>query len=128
MQELIDSLSKGWRAQRSLSQMTLGKLINILQGLPQDKKIQNITDAHSYRGYYSDLSFSIKDGTQTVGELLDVLQIGCLNQVFTGYKGGDFTMDEHTPLWIAPYGMCGVKIMSITDGEVLSFVTEEDDL
>lgn len=37
MQGLIDELSKGWRAQRSLSQMTLGKFIEELENLPQDK-------------------------------------------------------------------------------------------
>ena len=39
MQELINELSKGWRAERSLSQMTLGRFISELEKLPQDKDV-----------------------------------------------------------------------------------------
>lgn len=126
MQDLIDTLSRGWRAERSLSQMTLGKLIAILSGLPKETKIDKICSPHSYRGYYSDLSFEKGEGDQTVGELLSILQSECLGKEFTGYKGGEFFMDEHTPLWIANYGCTGDKIMELKEGEVLSFTTIED--
>lgn len=127
MQHLIDTLSKGWRAERSLSQMTLGKLISILSGLPKETKIEKICSPHSYRGYYSDLSFEKESGEQTVGELLSILQNECIDKTFEGYKGGDFTMDEHTPLWIAEYGRTGLKIMELKEGEVLSFTTKDDE-
>lgn len=127
MQELIDELSKGWRAQRSLSQMTLGRFISELEELPQDKEIENICLPHSYRGYYSDLALKKESGTRTVGSLLEELKSKCLGQTFTGYKGGDFYMDENTPMWIAEYGSCGVKIMNIEEGEKLSLSTQDDD-
>jgi len=126
MQNLINELSKGWRAERSLSQMTLGRFIKDLESLPQDKMIENICEPHSYRGYYSDLSFEKQEGSQTVERLLSVCA-ECLDKTFTGYKGGEFRMDEHTPLWIAEYGSCGVKIMSIIWGEVLSLSVSEDE-
>ena len=36
-------------------------------------------------------------------------------------------MDEHTPIWIAEYGSTGLKLMGITDGDILSISTQEDD-
>lgn len=126
MQNLIDELSKGWRAERSLSQMTLGKFISELEKLPSEKQIENICSPHSYRGYYSDLSFKKHDGVQTVKTLLNTCK-DCLGKTFTGYKGGDFIMDEDTPLWIAEYSRTGVKIMGIIEGDVLSFSTQDDE-
>ena len=126
MQKLFDELSKGWRAERSLSQMTLGKFIYELEKLPQDKQITNLCSPHSYRGYYSDLAFEEGEGTRTVADLLNQVNTECLGQTFIGYKGGDFYMDIHTPLWIAEYGSCGDKIMKINEGDILTLLTEED--
>lgn len=128
MQELINELSKGWRAQRSLSQMTLSDFISELEKLPQDKQIENIGSPHSYRGYYSDLSLEKEEGTRTVGSLLEQLRNECLGHTFYGYKGGTYYMDGNTPVWIAEYGCTGVKIMSIIDGEILTFLTEDDSI
>ena len=127
MQDLFNTLAKGWRAERALSQMTLGRFITELEGLPKDKQIENICEPHSYRGYYSDLSLEKHDGTRTVGSLLEELKTNCLGETFTGYKGGDFYMDEHTPIWIAEYGSTGFKLMGITDGDILPISTQEDD-
>lgn len=127
MQALVNHLSKGWRAERSLSQMTLGKFISELEKLPQDKEIENVCSPHSYRGYYSDLALEKGSGTRTVGSLVEQLKNECLGQTFTGYKGGDFYMDEDTPMWIADEGYCGVKIMNIEDGETFSLATQFDD-
>lgn len=124
MQDLIDMLSKGSRAERSLSQMTLGRLISELEKLPQDDKIEALGEPHSYRGYYSDLAFGKNSAETTVGELLVMLKTECLGKTFTGYKGGEFFMDEHTPLWIARYGSTGLKMMGIENGGYL--VTTDD--
>ena len=127
MQKLFDALSNGWRAQRGLEQMTLQRLIDKLKTFPPEKKIEKISCPHSYRGYYSDLSFEREEGIQTVSDMLKILENECLRKTFRGYKGGDFYMDEHTPLWIAEYGSCGLKIMDILEGESLEFITKEDD-
>ena len=42
MQELMNELIKRWRAERSLSQMTLGRFISELERLPKDKEIENV--------------------------------------------------------------------------------------
>ncbi len=127
MQKFFDDMSKGLRAQRSLSQMTIEKLIATLEKFPAEKEIENIIEPHSYRGYYSDLAFEREPGTRTVGSLLEEVK-GCLNNTFTGYKGGDFFMDIHTPLWIASYGSTGEKIVGLVDdGSILLFRTAPDD-
>lgn len=126
-QNYIDNILDGFRKERSLSQMTLGALINILKYLPKNSKIENICNPHSYRGYYSDLSFEKIDGTRTVDSLLNELQEKCLNKIFKGYKGGDFCMREDAPLWIAEYGNCGQKIISITTSDTICFIMQDDD-
>ena len=126
MQELFNQISQGYRANRSLTQMTLGRFISILEKLPQDKEILNVCRPHSYRGYYSDLALEKETGTRTIESLVQQLKNECLGQTFEGYKGGDFYMDEHTPIWLAEYGCCGDKIMDIQVGEIFSLLTEED--
>jgi hypothetical protein len=39
-----------------------------------------------------------------------------MGQVFGGYKGGDFVMGALTPVWVADYGCCGMKIMALHAG------------
>jgi len=112
LQQLIDELGKGWRAERSLSQLTLGQLIEKLEKLDGRKEIVGIGYAMSYRGYYSDLAFEPGDEVRTVGDLLGDCT-SALGSTFTGYKGGDYVMDEHTPLWISAYGCCGDKLMGL---------------
>lgn len=127
IQEYINTMSKAWRADRSLTQMTLGQLIARLEEFPTGKQVENIDYPHSYRGYYSDLAFEHKHGTQSVESLLSILKTRCLNKTFEGYKGGDFKMDENTPLWIAEYGNTGKKIMGMEEGFTLTFTTAEDE-
>lgn len=59
----------------------------------------------SYRGYYDELAFDPVEET-TFGDMLRYAK-SALGQTFTGYKGGDFKMEEYTPCWIAPYGRGG---------------------
>ena len=127
MQELINELSKGWRALRALTQNDIWKIYFRIGSAPEQTEIQNIYSPHSYRGHYSDLAFNQGQGTRTVGGLVEELKTKCLNQTFYGYKGGDYYMDIHTPLWIAEYGDCGVKIMGIQKGIVYDILTQEDE-
>ena len=36
-----------------------------------------------------------------------------LGATFPGWKGGEYTMNEHTPVYIGKYGECGEEITSI---------------
>lgn len=123
MQAYIDAKSAEWQKERSNTQLTLGKAIETLKAMDNDTKIVGLGELMSYRGYYCDLAFEPgKD--MTAGELLEECQ-NAMGRVFQGYKGGDYLMGETTPLWVAEYGDCGLKLMAINpDGTI---ETQEDE-
>jgi hypothetical protein len=132
IQAAFDLLSSAWQQERAESQMTLGSLIAILKEFPPDMEMQVITGAHSYRGYYEDLAFDVNIATpggpvstQTVALNLEYCE-SLLNQTFTGYKGGDFQMHAKTPVWVAHYGCCGMKIKEITDEGLLKLAEDNE--
>lgn len=89
--------------------MTLKELIAILE--KQDPNLfvpLGFHNPQSYRGYYEDLAFEpMRD--VTVGSMLKDAK-KALGSTYGGYKGGDYTMGQHTRVWIAPYGRSGEEI------------------
>ena len=126
MQNLIDGMSLQWQKERSETQMTLGRFIEILEQLPDDMKIDGLHSPHSYRGYYCDLAFE-RCERKTVRETIQMLR-ECLGEKFEGYKGGDFYMTKNTPIWIAQYGICGERIINIAlkTGEIVAEIEHLD--
>lgn len=85
--------------------MTLGELIRALKEMPSDGVITHgFGEPMSYRGYYGDLAFAPRINT-TAGEMLAHAE-SAVGKTFTGYKGGEYTMSEHTDCWISEYGNC----------------------
>lgn len=124
-QAMFYSFKREMQAARAVTQMTLGKLIDRLKSLPQDLMISGLGDLSSYRGYYEDLAFEPLDVEIPVSELLNEC-MGAMGRTYYGYKGGEYLMGENTPLWIAEYGCCGVRLMGITDkGEIVTAVEEQ---
>lgn len=118
LQTLVDGMSAQWLRERAETQMTLGKLIDALEAMPDGAEVANINRAHSYRGYYSDLAFKRDEGTRPAADLLAECK-AAMGQVFCGYKGGDFVMGALTPVWLANYGCCGRKLMALhVDGVI----------
>lgn len=105
-QEFFEQL----RQIRSQYHLTLGSMIEILRDQPKDSVVRLLgkglcpCNPHSYRGYYSDLAFETTSDPVTCEEFLKECN-HALGKTFEGYKGGDFTMDEDTPLWISEYGV-----------------------
>ena len=124
MQALIDGMSAQWQRERAETQMTLGKLISALEAMPSDAEVANLRDAHSYRGYYSDLAFEKSDDTRPAADLLAECR-AAMDKVFEGYKGGDFAMTERTPVWVAHYGDCGQKLMAVHAGGEVQTADDE---
>lgn len=90
-------------------QLTLKELITQLESLDQDKVISyGFGSPMSYRGYYDELAFEPEENV-TVSHMLENA-LSALGKTFEGYKGGDFTMRENTPCWIAHYGNTGDEI------------------
>jgi len=104
-------------------QLTLGELITKLEKADskfESSRDEEMHDKHvefdfcsrytkklsSYRGYYRDLAIEPTDDNEerkTVNEFLEMLK-KALGKEFTGYKGGQFEMDENTVIWAADWG------------------------
>lgn len=132
LQGFMDAISDAGKNTRSDYHLTLGKLILFLRKVHEDTPVVcldggSVGSAHSDRGYYSDLAFSPTKEIHTAVEVL-VEAEKVLDQTLTGYKGGDFVMDENVPLWVAHYGECGPGIVDIQmqDGKVLLITKEID--
>ena len=124
-QKMVDSMNEMNSMTRSGYHLTLGKFIAELEKVPAETPVRFYggnypADAHSYRGYYSDLAFEEVDNPQTAGDLLAECR-RANGRVFEGYKGGDFRMHGGTPLWSASYGCCGQAIVGarLQDGELI---------
>lgn len=90
-------------------QLTLGKLIELLEQQQPTKQVvfdfcrMVPTMLDSYRGYYVDLALGYGDsGSPTVADLLALLK-RAVGNVYSGYKGGHYRMDNETALWVANY-------------------------
>lgn len=93
--------------------MDLGELIKWLEGQPSDAEVMDgFGSPHSDRGSYEDLAFE-PVGTTTIGEMLTHAR-SAMGKTFSGYKGGDFTMNEYTTVKIGHWGSCGEEITTHT--------------
>ncbi len=111
-------------------QLSLGKLISEIEraGIHKDDdKPKDIrfdfgsaepTTLASWRGSYAELALGYKltgydaknDSEHFSQAKSDELLAGlksAIGQTYGGWKGGDFTMDENTPVWVANQGNSG---------------------
>jgi hypothetical protein len=63
---------------------------------------------HSYRGYYECVAFEPKPNT-SVGDCLAAAR-KALGSTYSGWKGGDYRMDEWTDCYLAERGDCGDEL------------------
>lgn len=119
IQSAFNSLFAAWRRKRSETQLTLGGLIDALENMAPDTEITGLGGMNSYRGYYEDLAFEPITGSETAAKLLSRCT-DALGTTLTGYKGGEYVVDLDAPLWVAPFGCTGVRLMAIdSDGTVV---------
>jgi hypothetical protein len=85
----------------------LESLIATLERMPMDAPVKilggNAGWLMSYRGYYDQLALGTGTEVRTVVEVLDDCR-SAIGRTFEGYKGGNFTMRPHTPVWADEYG------------------------
>jgi hypothetical protein len=114
--------------------MTLGELISTLSRKDETLPVrfdfvyfQPSGEVDRYRGYYEQLAlgYETKRENITVKELLAVLR-EAVGKTFTGYKGGDYTMDNSAPIWVARWGEAGDTYVADVrdDGWRITLVTE----
>lgn len=146
LQTYLNNAMKASR-QESLAnsdQLTLGELILKLEPIVA-KQADRIKEGHdeptvrydfeylfptyfdSWRGIYAELALNFIDTKRgeidtkelTVSEFLQLCK-NTLGMTFTGYKGGDFTMNKHTPIWVANYGNAGnTALIDVIDANYL---------
>ena len=100
------------RANRPEGQMDLGGFVDALESIA-DKSKEVVFDFCSlrplgfisWRGIYADLAleYTHEGSAPTVASVLDMAN-ATIGTVLEGYKGGDFRMDQQTPLWVDNYG------------------------
>lgn len=89
--------------------MRLGDLIDTLETMPHDAPVRfddgrNPTKLCSWRGIYAELTLdSGAPEPPKVRELLEDARAAD-GKEFQGYKGGDFVMTRHTPVWADGWG------------------------
>lgn len=92
--------------------MTLSDLIARLENTDPTLTLRpGFTNPHSYRGYYEELAVEPTESC-TVADLLQEMR-GALGTTYQGWKGGDFTMDESTTVYVAHEGSTGEEFSSL---------------
>lgn len=116
LQKFVDAMNASDRLTRANYHVTLGRLIEEIQQfhpLPNSRVKFSCGGhpgmPHSYRGHYSDLALPQVKEPITIPAFLLLLK-AALGNTYEGYKGGEFFMDERTPLWMAEYGCTGGAI------------------
>ena len=103
--------------------ISLGEFIRLLKTCKKDAWIRfdfcyfAPDYLHSYRGWYEHLAFSC--GRTWQSTLAKDVLIECeqaIGRTYRGYKGGDYVMDENTPLWVdESENASGTAIVNIKD-------------
>jgi hypothetical protein len=124
-------------------QFTLGELIDKLEMLdPATLVKMQFSDpavdfsSHSYRGYYEQLAIYPKfdrSGTPVcVSQLVRMLK-ECDGHTYSGWKGGDYTMDRGTLIWVADLGeasntsLVGLDLNTMVTPPVVTMLTSMED-
>ena len=114
--ELVKMVGDVSRRGRSEYHLTLSQAIKISASCPPNALVLFADGGapgreRSYRGFYDDLAFESTKEDVTCAAFNKACT-EALGKTYEGYKGGDFVMDERTPLWRADYGYCGDAIVS----------------
>jgi len=105
------------------NQITLGELAVTLEKYPESYPVEfdsgGCPDTYdSYRGYYDMISVCTgAEGTNDAGTFAQQTR-EAIGKTYYGYKGGNFTMNRSTPVWVAEYGQCtGIGIVGVEEKE-----------
>ena len=89
--------------------MTLGEMIAQILACPHSRPLKiGLGKPHSYRGSYVNLAFELVVDTSVVAMHKSAEE--CIGRMFGGWKGGEFTMDKSSQVYVAWRGDCGVEL------------------
>lgn len=140
LQEYLEMATKASRASRmeNSDQLTLGEMIlklepivarqgEVIEKYKEEAKVEYDfgrlfpTTIDSWRGSYAELALDYtEDDSKSEMKVSDFLQMlkDAVGKTFEGYKGGDFTMNKRTPVWVANYGKANnTAVIDIVDGD-----------
>lgn len=105
----------------------LKELIEALEQMPPNAIVPNgFGEPMSYRGYYDQVAFEPIENAR-IGDMLEHAR-NALGKTFTGYKGGEFMMDETTECWIAEYGSGGTDMIGPTLLKLWATIAKEGEM
>jgi hypothetical protein len=135
IKSLLNSISDVRK--NSAGNLTIGDMLTKLDQFNDDETVTYSNGAYfdgsfgSYRGYYEDmyLGFDREDqGCNTVGHLKTALESALSHGEMTGYKGGEFSIEEDTLLWSASYGCIGDMVVDVLKlSDKVYVITKEDE-
>ena len=115
LQKMVDEMNERFKIE-SGKEYNLGNFINDLYVFKDELLNVEFDDGNipkefdSWRGSYCELSLTYDTkGSMDVNTLYK-LAYNSNGSIFTGYKGGEFTMDLKTPIHQANYGEVGIEI------------------
>lgn len=120
IQKIMDNAVKAKRAEsfKDSTQLTLGEIISKLEAIPEreddeatvcfDFEYLRPTSLDSWRGSYNELALGFSDDGQEpkLSDFIKHLK-DAVGKEYEGYKGGEYTMSRHTPVWVANHGNAG---------------------
>lgn len=117
----------------SNSHMNMKSLRKSIHALADDTLVQYDSGlfpgvAHSYRGFYGDISFSPTTTPVTAGEFKEEIY-GVWGQMFEGWKGGEFYYNDGSYVWAGEKGETGPYLTGIelVDGVAIIHTMEDED-
>lgn len=128
MQEVLNHIVRNARLATFASspQLSLGQLIDKMEEVDMEDEcfitydwaFAKPTVLDSWRGSYAELAIGYDmegDYYATCAhQFLEKLK-SAVEETFTGYKGGNFTMTKNTPLWVSNYSETGnTQVVGIT--------------
>lgn len=137
-------INKAMKADRALAmansdQLTLGEILSKCEAIAKNDRgdkdepcvqfdFEHLypTDIDSWRGSYDELSLSFSSGfgEMKLSAFIELLT-SAVGKEFTGWKGGEYIMNRHTPVWVANPGNSGnTAVVEVVDqGYVVTLMT-----
>ena len=107
--------------------LSLKEVIRRLEKEEPDRKVAyGFGNPHSYRGYYDQLCFEPVLDT-TVGDMLEAAR-SSVGKTFTGWKGGDYTMNPYTECYLNRQGHCMIDGEDALTKDVLKMMLSTIDV
>ncbi len=101
--------------------MTIQSLIEMLEAVDPAIVIKNgFKEPQSYRGFYDQLAVEPAENVRVADMLKDLR--GAIGSTYHGYKGGEYTMNEYTEVYLAEYAGTGDELSDRLFGYMLQDV------